>query len=84
MAGKKRVKRVKQRKKFKDTGFATLMKEVGTALKKTNGEDVAFASEYQGKEIKVKAKRIKSHSKKKGSALPLLAVGLAVLLFIKN
>lgn len=84
MARQKRVKRTKQRKKFKDTGFATLMKEVGTAFKKTGGEDVAFASEYQGKEIKVKAKRIKSPGQKKSNFLPLLGVGLAALLFIKS
>lgn len=84
MARQKKVRRVKQRKKFKDTGFATLMKEVGTAFKKTGGEDVAFASEYQGKEIKVKAKRIKSPRQKKSNFLPLIGVGLAVLLSIKN
>jgi hypothetical protein len=84
MAKQKRVKRVKQRKKFKDTGFATLMKEVGTAFKKTGGEDVAFASEYQGKEIKVKAKRVKSSGQKKSNLLPLFGIGIAAVLLLKN
>lgn len=84
MARQKKIKRVKQRKKFKDTGFANLMKEVGTALKKTDGENVAFASEYQGKEIKVKAKRVKSPVQKKSNFPPLLGVSLAALLFLKS
>lgn len=84
MAKQKRVKRVKQRKKFKDTGFATLMKEVGTAFKKTSGDDVAFASEYQGKEIKVRAKRIKSPGSKKSNVLPLIGLGVAALILFKQ
>jgi hypothetical protein len=84
MAKQKRVKRVKQRKKFKETGLSKLMKEVGTNIKKSTGNDTAFNAEYGGKEIKVIAKKVKQPATKKNNLLPIIGIGLAAFLLLKN
>jgi hypothetical protein len=76
----KRVK--KQRKKFKETGLAKLVQEMGSGIKKASSVGPSFVSEYQGKEIKIKAKRIKpqpEQSEKKFNYIPL--IGIAAIAF---
>jgi hypothetical protein len=84
MAKQKRVKRVKQRKKFKDTGLAKLINEMGTSIKKSTGNDTSFSAEYGGKEIKVTAKKVKQPAPKKNNLLPIIGIGLAAFLLLKN
>jgi hypothetical protein len=76
----KKVK--KQRKKLKETGLAKLVKEMGAGIKKASSADPSFNSEYQGKEIKIKAKRIKpqpEQAEKKFNYIPL--IGMAAIAF---
>jgi hypothetical protein len=76
----KRVK--KQRKKFKETGLAKLVQEMGSGIKKASSVGPSFNSEYQGKEIKIKDKRIKpqpEQSEKKFNYIPL--IGMAAIAF---
>lgn len=76
----KKVK--KQRKKFKETGLAKLVNEMGSGIKKASSVGPSFNSEYQGKEIKIKAKRIKpqpEQSEKKFNYIPL--IGIAAIAF---
>lgn len=76
----KRVK--KQRKKLKETGLAKLVKEMGTGIKKASSVSPSFNSEYQGKEIKIKAKRINpqpKRSERKFNYIPL--IGIAAIAF---
>lgn len=76
----KKVK--KQRKKFKETGLAKLVQEMGSGIKKASSVGPSFNSEYQGKEIKIKAKRIKpqpEQSEKKFNYIPL--IGIAAIAF---
>jgi hypothetical protein len=72
----------KQRKKFKETGLAKLVQEMGSGIKKASSVGPSFNSEYQGKEIKIKAKRIKpqpEQSEKKFNYIPL--IGMAAIAF---
>jgi hypothetical protein len=76
----KRVK--KQRKKFKETGLAKLVKEMGSGIQKASSVNPSFNAVYQGKEIKIKTKRIKpqpEQSEKKFNYIPL--IGIAAIAF---
>jgi len=77
----------KQRKKFKDTGLAKLVKEMGTGIIKASSGDPAFKAEYQGKEIKIKAKRIKpqpEQAEKKFNYIPLIGIAAAAFFLFKK